>query len=369
MFLIHSLRKGGAEKLLLQIANYLNEKGYDIRIVQIVNCEEYDEYKFSKLSKIYLIEEEAYKWPIVIPKIIKKLKKASNKFNPDLICIFSPILVIVTAIAGLRTGIIHVIQGYGSVCRGKSLKDKVYKFLDKLALYLTKYKVIVPTESLKKAFLQYTQAKDTTVQVIPSGIDSESLKFNDKYVFNNKVNITMLGTVYKEKGQRHAVEIVKEFKSLYPNIDICVQIIGSGSDERYILNRIKSEKLEKNIKLLGRRDDAFELISDSNIFWHLSESEGMPLVVMEAMALGTPVIAFDVRGVNDVIQHNINGCLVEFGDTKAIAINTKNLVENKSMYEKLKSNARNNIDQKYTIKNMFNNYEHFLKNCYEIIKK
>ena len=120
--------------------------------------------------------------------------------------------------------------------------------------------------------------------------------------------------------------------------------------------------------MLGRRDDAFELISDSNIFWHLSESEGMPLVVMEAMALGTPVIAFDVRGVNDVIQHNINGCLAEFGDTKAIAINTKNLVENKSMYEKLKSNARNNIDQKYTIKNMFNNYEHFLKNCYEIIK-
>ena len=55
----------------------------------------------------------------------------------------------------------------------------------------------------------------------------------------------MLGTVYKEKGQRHAVDIVKEFKSLYPNIDICVQIIGSGSDERFILNRIKSEKLEK----------------------------------------------------------------------------------------------------------------------------
>ena len=136
----------------------------------------------------------------------------------------------------------------------------------------------MPTESLKN-FLQYTQAKDTIVQVIPSGIDSESLKFNDKYVFNNKVNITMLGTVYKEKGQRHAVDIVKEFKSLYPNIDICVQIIGSGSDERFILNRIKS-KNEKNIKLLGRRDDAFELISDSNILAS-SESEGMPLVVMK----------------------------------------------------------------------------------------
>ena len=76
----------------------------------------------------------------------------------------------------------------------------------------------------------------------------------------------MLGTVYKEKGQRLAIEAVKQLKKINNNLDFVVKIIGEGSDEKYIKKELKQNDLKENIVLLGRRDDAFELISSSHIF-------------------------------------------------------------------------------------------------------
>ena len=362
MFFVHSLRRGGAEKLLLQIAGHLNSKGHNIKIVQVVDIDEYPEHEYKNLKKVSLINNHQYKWPYIFPKLITRFKEVTNEYNPDLICVFSPIMVIISAFSGISNKFIHVIQGYGSVARSNSLKQRIYTLLDKLSMRILNYDVIVPTESLKNAFINYISVDQSKITVIPSGIDNSELKPNHECVVGNKVNITMLGTVYKEKGQRYAIDVVKAYKKLYPKQNISVSIIGTGSDEFYIQEKISENQLESDISLLGRRDDAFNLIANSHIFWHLSESEGMPLVIMEAMALGIPAIGFDVRGVNDVIEHGVNGYLANFQDMEAIAVYTNELFLDNKNYKKFRFNARNTIDQKYTVKNMYNNYEnYFLK--------
>ena len=360
LFFAHSLRKGGAERLLLQIASHLNKNGHDIKILQVIDFDEYPEGEYADIKKEALLKVHEYKWPYVFPQLVSKFKFVVKDYQPDLICAFSPIVVIISAFSGIKIKLIHVVQGYGSVIRDRTLKQGIYKLLDKISMYLLDYDVIVPTKSLKNAFLAYLKVDESKVEVVVSGVDSKNLQPINKFHFNKKINITMLGTIYRQKRQRDAIEVVKEFKTLNPNLDISVSIIGAGSDEIYIKEKIINSGLEDSISLLGRRDDAFELIANSHIFWHLSESEGMPLVIMEAMALGIPTIGYNVRGVNDVIEHGINGYLAEFKDMKAIASYTNNLILDIDKYEKFRVNARSTIDQKYNIEGMLTNYENHL---------
>tara|TARA_B100000965_G_scaffold124007_2_gene102628 strand:+ start:11670 stop:12782 length:1113 start_codon:yes stop_codon:yes gene_type:complete len=358
IFFVHSLRKGGAERLLLQIAKYIFNKGHEIIVLQAVNFDEYQEY--SEIKKDYLLDFKEYNWPYIFPELVKKYRKYIQSNEPDLVCVFSPLMIIVAAFSFVKTNTIHVIQGYGSVVRSGSMKQFIYKILDRISLSILKYNVVVPTESLKNACLKYISFKDSDIKVIPSGIDNSQLIFNRKDKdFDNQIIITMLGTIYKEKGQRYAIEAVKHIKKISPNLNILVKIIGAGSDEDYINKKIIENGLEKNVSLLGRRDNAFEIISNSHIFWHLSESEGMPLVVMEAMALGIPVIGFNVRGVNDVIKNGSNGYLAEFKDMNAIASYTIGLINDVEDYNRVRVDARYKIDQIYNIEKMFLNYEKY----------
>jgi glycosyltransferase involved in cell wall biosynthesis len=362
IFFVHSLRKGGAERLLLQLSNHLLKKNHDIRILQAVDFDEYPEYTISK--KESLLKAQEYKWPYALPKLIRHYRKYVRAQNPDLICIFSPLMVIVAALSLMRLKTVHVIQGYGLVSKQKSFKNIIYKALDKISFRILNYNAIVPTNSLKESILGYLSIKSDNVKIVTSGVDSKSLKFNSNIDLENKIIITMLGTVYKEKGQRLAIEAVKQLKKINNNLDFVVKIIGEGSDEKYIKKRIKQNGLKENIVLLGRRDDAFELISSSHIFWHLSQSEGLPLVVMEAMALGVPVIGFDVRGVNDVIRNNQNGYLVKYKDMSAIASYTNSLINDEDCYTRFINAARNEIDEIYNIEKMCINYEeYFLQLC------
>lgn len=358
IFFVHSLRKGGAERLLLQIAKYLHNKGYQITVLQAVDFDEYHEY--SEIKKEYLLDFKEYNWPYIFPELIKRYKKYIKSSDPDLVCIFSPLMVIIAALSFIRIKTIHIVQGYGSVVRTRSIKQFIYKILDRLSLAILKFNVIVPTESLKNACLEYLPIKSSKIKVIPSGIDNNQLLFNKKHAdFDNQIIVTMLGTIYKEKGQRYAIESVKHIKKIDPDLDIVVKIIGAGSDEDYINKKIIENDLEKNILLLGRRENAFEIISNSHIFWHLSKSEGMPLVVMEAMALGIPVVGFNVRGVNDVIKSGSNGYLAEFKDMKAIASYTIGLINDAKDYNRVRVDARHKIDQIYNIEKMFLNYEKY----------
>ena len=114
--------------------------------------------------------------------------------------------------------------------------------------------------------------------------------------------------------------------------------------------------------MLGRRDDAFELIARSHIFLHLSESEGLPLVILEAMSMGVPAIGFDVRGVNDIIRHGENGYLAGFGDFRGIAQLLANLHGSNEKYSMMQKNARHIIENEFSFKDMLLNYEKIILN-------
>jgi len=358
VFLIHSLRKGGAEKLALELASSQEFLKSSITIVSWLKKNEYKEKKYSQVEYIYILDEKHYKWIFSLPSSSRKLKILLQGISPQAVFIFSHSVLWLAFLSGYRTIYINIIQGFGQISQKKYLKKAIYSFVDKISAKSLKFRIISPTRELSNKSLEYFGIKKSNGEVIPNGVEIN--KSYERSLNNKKFVISMLGTLSKHKGQHLAL---KPFLSILENHPSCeLNIIGDGILKYELISEVKSLSLEKNVKIMGRRDDAFEIISNSNILWHLSRSEGMPLAVIEAMALGLPIVAFNVRGVRDVVENGKNGFLCDYGNLEQISSSTIQLICSSDNQKSFSNHSINLYKEKYTKNLMLQRYQNYIKN-------
>lgn len=124
--------------------------------------------------------------------------------------------------------------------------------------------------------------------------------------------IINVGRISKQKQQLLIVEAFSQIASAYP--DWTLELWGEESENpsyaKQVRNAISKHKLEKQILLMGTTDKMQEKLLDSSIFLFPSESEGLPLALLEAMTCGLPAIGRkDCPAVNTLIQDHVNGLL------------------------------------------------------------
>ena len=146
---------------------------------------------------------------------------------------------------------------------------------------------------------------------------------------------------------------VKQFDKLilsYKNTEACrngipLIILGDGPDKLKLEKLIEVNNLQSTVKLLGFVSNPYDFIKHSKFLVLCSKFEGMPLVILESLALGTPVVSFNCKsGPSELIQHKKNGLLVKDQDFNELELSIDLLVENQSLYDALKANASNSIE-------------------------
>jgi GalNAc-alpha-(1->4)-GalNAc-alpha-(1->3)-diNAcBac-PP-undecaprenol alpha-1,4-N-acetyl-D-galactosaminyltransferase len=117
----------------------------------------------------------------------------------------------------------------------------------------------------------------------------------------------------------------------------CLEIAGSvGPETEQLLQHAKKLRIDDRVNFLGARKDIDRIYSYASIFVLPSRSEGLPNALIEAMAHGLPCISFDINaGPSDVIEHEVNGILVEDGNIDELANKIKELIENKEKRDAL----------------------------------
>ena len=113
--------------------------------------------------------------------------------------------------------------------------------------------------------------------------------------------------------------------------------------------------------MLGRRDDIPALMTEANLLWHLSASEGLPLAVAEAMATGLPVIGHDVRGVRDLIVDGESGLLIPYEDSDALVHRSVEILSAPSLYSTISRQARQRVVQLFSKQRMLAGHEAVLE--------
>lgn len=175
---------------------------------------------------------------------------------------------------------------------------------------------------------------ETTVvdESLLKGFNKE--EFLKKYKKANEINILFLGRIELNKGIYEAIDTFKMLSLKYSNLNFF--IAGDGTEEEKMKNYIKKKKLD-NVSILGfiQNEKKREVYRNSHIYFFPSHREGMPTSVLEAMAMGLPVVTRDVGGVSDFFSNNENGFITRTKSPKKFAELLEKLINNLSLMSKI----------------------------------
>lgn len=147
---------------------------------------------------------------------------------------------------------------------------------------------------------------------------------------NDTIVLLSVGELIERKNHRAIIRAVARLKRKM-DIKIKYLIAGKGALENEYRELIKELQVEKEVQLLGFREDVSELCEGSDIFVFPSFQEGLPAALMEAMASGLPCIASNIRGNRDLILDEEGGYLVNADDLEGWTSKLEILIHNKSM--------------------------------------
>ena len=359
----------GMERILTNKANYFAEKkGYD---VFIITTDQNNRKPFFKLSdKITLIDlginYYEYAGQSIIKKVflfIKKNKEFREKLKIQLASI-APDIVITLMFKTLdflyqiNDGSTKMIELHFSKngrmhLLGESKWSRFHKYIYNVrgiieTKLIAKYDYfIILTEEDKK--LWGTSLKN--IKVIPNYLadyPSGKALLEEKYVIS-------VGRLDYQKGYDILIPIWKEVVKKCP--DWKLHIYGDGPMKSLLIEMIKNEDLVDSVSILPPTKDILLKYSSSSLYAMSSRFEGLPVVLIEAMAAGLPAVSFNCKcGPTDFISNGVEGYLIEEGDEITYAEKLIELMEDENKRKKMGYSAHLNM-QRYSEQKIMNQWE------------
>jgi colanic acid/amylovoran biosynthesis glycosyltransferase len=164
------------------------------------------------------------------------------------------------------------------------------------------------------------------IHVVHCGVDTSKFQPNGKNgAQSGPVQILCIGTLHEVKGQKHLIEACRILKK--QGIPFSCHFIGDGPDEQALAEQTRQAGLNDQIVFHGRLDqeEVLEFLHQADLLVAPSvpsrdgRREGIPVVLMEAMACGLPVVSSRLSGIPEIVSDGVNGLLTEPGDAQAIA--------------------------------------------------
>lgn len=191
--------------------------------------------------------------------------------------------------------------------------------------------------------------KREKLEVIPFGVDTNFFKPINIKKAEDIFQILTVGYIIERKGFKYLIKSIKEVLKEHNNVRL--KIVGSGPLEKQIKQLIKELKLEKNIEIIQNVSDdkLLELYNSSDLFVLPSivdsqgNTEGLGVVLLEAMACKLPVIGSNVGGITDIIQDHRTGLLVHQKDIFEISKAITCLIKDINLRKKLAINGYNHV--------------------------
>ncbi len=179
------------------------------------------------------------------------------------------------------------------------------------------------------------------VHIVHCGIEPERLRPVEHQGIGNR--LIFVGRIVEQKGLVVLFESLQQLLPKYP--DLHLTVVGDGPDRRLLTDRAAAMGLEANVEFVGARSqgEVAELLARSDVFVIPSYAEGVPVVVMEALGSGLPVVATFVGGMAELVEDSTNGFLVRPGDPDQLAARIGDLVGDPELRSRLGRAGRDRV--------------------------
>lgn len=329
VFSIGSLTRGGAERVIVNLAEHFYAHGYKTYLVTKFIAE--DEYPISEgIERIVADITEAELTDSRIRNFlarIRKLRAAWNACNPNLIVSFIGKNNFMTIVSAIGLGIPVVVSVRSAPKR--EYQGKMKWFLAK-TLFPMANGVVLLTNQAKEEFSARIQKK---AAIMPNPLHPNFM--TEELPTVRKEEIVVVGRLDTNKNQILLLEAFVQLASKYP--EWACHLYGEGSSRTMLETYVKQQGVEQQVYFHGRSEDVANAIRMSSIYALTSKVEGMPNALMEAMALGLACIATDCPsgGTADLIRHGENGLLVPVDDVTEFRSKLEQLIQDEVLREAL----------------------------------
>lgn len=357
LMFVHSLRRGGAERVLLEVSRGLVNRGHDVQVACWLDVDEYADERYVPLVRHFLMRKEEYSWPWCVPRAAARLRALVDTFNPCVIALHTPTVSWVAAVADLGVPCVQVLHGYGTITRGSSIKDWLSRFGDRVARQRLGSTFTVVAQPMIDVASRHFAVPMSCFTCVPNGVDLQVFRVKPQARTKQPL-ILMVGTLSPNKGHRFGIRAIAEMIQVRP--DVRLLIAGDGAHREELEALAGQLGISDNVDLLGRQEDVPQLMSSVHVLWQLSESEGLPMVALEAMATGLPIVGFDVRGTRDLLEDEVTGFLVPFGDVQLVVKRTLALLSDPAAYTRISERGRKRVEEQYSLERMVDGHERAL---------
>ena len=339
------LSMGGEERVLLNVLKNLVELNYDVDLLITWNHRENNlfeneipkkvNYKFlfdnyngkNKLIKeIYRIRAKA--------TYLKKVEKIIKENKYDVIIDYSSNLLKYNNF-DIKVPVfawIHFSLTFGE----KLSADKIEKYKKQYKKY---DKILAICDTMRDEFVEILGMDKNKVELVYNPIDLEAIRKKAKNIDKKYENylkqdyFLQVSRLTEQKQPEHLVDIYYKLKQ--QGIKEKLYFIGNGEKVELIKQKIKEYKLENDVILLGQIENPYPFFKNAKLFVHTGKYEGLPTVLLESLAFGTPVVAYDCpTGPKDILGKNSEyGELIPLNDKDTFVEKVYELMNKNEKYE------------------------------------
>ncbi|HVP13574.1 MAG TPA: glycosyltransferase [Phycisphaerae bacterium] len=213
--------------------------------------------------------------------------------------------------------------------------------------------VIAVSEAVKRDCVDRLRLRPDDITVIHTGIDApETIDAGRAAGLREQWGggaagpfILTIARLTYEKGVDTLVDVASLLRHTHPNVRFIV--LGEGPDRSALEAKIQASGLIGVVTLAGFCEEVWPALAAADIVCLPSKSEGMPNVLLEAMAVGKPIVATSVGGIPEAITSGQNGLLVEAGDPRALAKGIARLSDDKTLAQRLGVAAKRAVEARF----------------------
>jgi glycosyltransferase involved in cell wall biosynthesis len=357
-FCITDLDVGGAERTLVELVTRVDRNRIDPVVYCLKPQPEADEAsclpRLREAGVVVHFLNARRSWRLL--SVIRRLRRLLADQGPDLIQTFMFHANLVGRIAARRAGVRRVVSGI----RVAERHCRWHLWADRLTTGLVDRHVCV-SQAVARFSADRGGLPAARLVVIPNGIDAGAYPADRPAALDScgvgagRRLVTYVGRLDRQKGVRWLVGAAPRWLNRLRDCDLL--LVGKGPDRAALELLCEQRGISKRVRFAGWRGDVPAILAASASLVLPSRWEGMPNVVLEAMASRLPVLATDVEGVRELLGDEADPQTVPYGDTEAFVKKLLALMSERELARQLGRKNRLRVETEFTLDRMVGAYQ------------